>query len=237
MRVFQKKTKSTSLVTFLLALALVLTSFPAIPVQAATEDWSKQEQQGTYTSTESTGYGDAYIRIGDIDNFGNGWSGGFDPFSGQVGTYTKIDNSQSYNGTDKLDSVNTVDFRYSLPNPYDVNYVISNARIEFYGTGFKAGNDYEVTMKFGDDEIRLTELEEILKLYDLKEGQAQFIPYRLPHRVLSYLESGAFSLTIKAFDSEGKPANFALDFVKLIINFQDLKNYAYIQGETYLAGT
>lgn len=237
MRVFRKKTKSTSLVTFLLALALVLTSFPAIPVQAATEDWSKQEQQGTYTSTESTGYGDAYIRIGDIDNFGNGWSGGFDPFSGQVGTYTKIDNSQSYNGTDKLDSVNTVDFRYSLPNPYDVNYVISNARIEFYGTGFKAGNDYEVTMKFGDDEIRLTELEEILKLYDLKEGQAQFIPYRLPHRVLSYLESGAFSLTIKAFDSEGKPANFALDFVKLIINFQDLKNYAYIQGETYLAGT
>ena len=60
----------------------------------------------------------------------------------------------------------------------------------------------EVTMKFGDDEIRLTDLEEILQFYDLKEGQAQFIPYRLPHRVLSYLESGAFSLTIKAFDSQ-----------------------------------
>lgn len=232
MRVLRKKSKLTALVTFLLALIIQLTSIPAIPVMASgVENWDLQEQQGTYSGSDSIGYSETYIRVGDIDNFGNGWAGGFNPFKGEVGTYTSIDNSQSYNGTDNLSAVNTVNLKYNLPT-HD-SYYVTNARIEFYGTGFKSGNTYEVEL----NGKRVKELEDVLSLYALGDGQAQFITFRLPHRLLSSLESGASTFTIKAFDGDGNPAPFALDFLKLSVNFQGLNNSAIIQGETYLAET
>lgn len=103
-----KLKKGLSLVLSTLVLVTTVSLANALSVKADTQskdasingDWS-----ATYVQLYDTEETEVMVRVGDIDNFGYGWSEGFDPFTGKetaVHPYPFYPSSKDPDGTDRI---------------------------------------------------------------------------------------------------------------------------------------
>jgi hypothetical protein len=204
-----------------------------------------------YAALTNTPEAELMLRTGDIDNLNFGWPPGFNPFSGastpahafpwQVNTNDpsgtdRIMVPSSYNGNPPHGQdgyVSSTSRPSNLPQPIIISntfpgLTVSSAILQMFVDDFQApvfGTVYQATI----NGVRAPFLENVLNQLNQTGPVGQLITLQVPTDYLSLLNTG--NVTISIDDPvTGAGDGFAIDFVKLLLNFRSFSQTGTIVG-------
>ncbi len=233
-----------------MSLLLCLLVWSGVAMQAQTT-----ESDGDYAAKTALIWNgpqaELMVRVGDIDNLGFGWPTNFNPFSGNstpAHSYPWMANAEDPDGTDRIMVISSYDghaphgqdgytSNTSRPansvRPIELIYpadsiTITSVIIQIFVDDFQApvwGASYEVTI----DGVRIPELENIINQLVQTGPIGKLITLQIPSNYLYLFDDGKIDLK---FDdtTTGAGDGYAVDFVKLLINPVELRQYCTVKG-------
>lgn len=231
-------------------LALLLSFLPLFSVCQIIDDengdWSLQNVT-LYDTPEA----EIMIRAGDIDNLGFGWLSGFNPFSGNSTPshgYPWAVDTTDVSGTDRIMVVtsyegtppygrdgytNYTSRPENLPRPITMHYdlegrTIESAMLQIFVDDFQAPvwrADYFVSI----NEFDIPILAEVVNQLTQTGPIGKIINVSIPDQYLNLLESDSLSILFDDLTT-GAGDGYAIDFVKLLINPDEMTFSAKVYG-------
>lgn len=215
-----------------------------LPVTPQDGAWEKGRVE-----IRDTAEADVVVRLGDIDNFGFGWPIGFSPMRGARGRARSPvlrANEEDFGGTDigligtgAVESVRSrndpeAESRLAVASPFTLTFTppltkITGALVQMHITGFQSavsGSRFVVRV---NGELA-SGLAEILNHVTIAPGDAGVVSYHLPESLLASLEEGWCVIEIDD-PTSGVVAEFAVDFIRLLLNPRSLANRGGIRGK------
>jgi hypothetical protein len=197
-------------------------------------DWAAQN-----VSLTNTPEADIMVRVGDIDNLGFGWPGGFDPFSGASTpqhAFPFSPGAEDVDGTDRIMVItsyagsppsgqdgytNTTSRPENLPRPITMNYnlggiTIGSAVLQIFVDDFQAPvwkANYTVTINGVQAPYMAQQINTLAQTGPI----GKLITIAIPPSQFNLVNSGSLSILIDDLTT-GAGDGFAIDFVKLLVN-------------------
>lgn len=247
MRLMRMRSRFTAL---LLVFAIVLMTLPVTLLAAAQSDPDNGDWSSQHVSIRNTSEADLMVRIGDIDNCGFGYPEDYSPFTAEkqtghpfpwdpdpvdadgtdrvmIGTGYKGDYMDGYSERWAFDPVGTT--TRPIKMIYDASGIsIKSALLQLLVDDFQApewGSQFTVTINGKDAPF----VAEILN-HVVQTGPTAFIMSAdIPESFFKDIASGSLSIHINDATT-GKGDGFAIDFVKLLVNYNRSKYISTISG-------
>jgi len=193
------------------AVAALSDARPAyLPPDQAHGPWAAWEYAGETT------HADFLLRVGDIDNFGAGWTLAYRPFGGDLprafGQTRRVPDDPE--GTDGAAWERTASGGHQLVVESAFLYLgeVESARLQLFA-GRVAPGDIRVTARLGG--IKAPFIEEALNGAEIPAGKGRLLSFPVPEAYLKTLGLGQFALVL---ETAGAPPPLALDFVSVFVN-------------------
>jgi hypothetical protein len=209
-------------------------------------DWSAQNVV-LYDTPEAA----VMVRVGDIDNLGFGWPGGFDPFTGAstpAHAYPFDPSPTDHDGTDRIMVVTSYDGSppasqdgytsntsrpENLPRPilmtYSLNSVqVNSAVLQIFVDDFQAPvfqANYTVTINGEPAPYFASQINTLVQTGPI----GKLITVAIPQSQLSLVADGFLSILIDDLTT-GAGDGYAIDFVKLLVNPTNFSYTGTISG-------
>ena len=224
-----------------LAVCAALAWFGIVPRAGAQVTETDGDWVAEYASLTNTPQAAFMARVGDIDNLGFGWPGGFDPFSGNSTpghAYPWTQGASDPDGTDRIMVVSSYTYGSSAPcgndgyvsttsrpgnevRPIVLQYnlpplTITNAALQIFVDDFQPTvwcANYQVTV----NGHRAPFLETVINQLNQTGPIGKLITVPVPPDFFSEVASGQLSVE---FDdpTSGAGDGYAIDFIKLLVN-------------------
>ena len=235
---------------FLLPLiAIFIFNKSAAQTTATDGDWTKQ-----FVVLKNTIEADAMIRIGDIDNLNQGWTEGFNPFSGKSTEAHQFPweiNSNDAAGTDRIFVPSS--FRYGGDSPHDgytgsterpannpativiplkdiAGINVTSAWLQIFIDDFQSP-EFTSKFQFKINGRRFIEAEKLIERIAQSGPVGKLITLKLADEFLMFVHPDS---TLRIFIDDpttNMGDGFAIDFVKLLINPKAVLYKGSIKGK------
>ncbi|HEX2926085.1 MAG TPA: S-layer homology domain-containing protein [Ruminiclostridium sp.] len=241
--------------SILLSFVLIATFLPVFSFAGTSDanngDWS--EKTVTLTDTDEA---QLMVRVGDIDNVGYGFQKGYDPFTAErtkshgfpwdpdpsdpdgtdrimMGTAFKGSTSDGYSKRWNKDQEGTT--TRPIKMTYDTSGIdVKNVLLQMYIDDFQApvfGSNFTVKINGKDAPF----IAEVLNHVQQTGPIAYIISAEIPQSFFKDISSGSLSILIN--ETTGVGDGFAVDFVKLLVNYNRSKYIGTISGVVKDKGT
>lgn len=233
-----------------LLVLITLACFVLAPAAYANSDPDNGDWDAEFITLRDTSEAELMVRVGSINNVGFGFEDGMNPFTAKEQwshTYPFKPGAGTADGTDRImlgrsfTGENADGYSgFWAQNPeaattrpitleYDASgLTVRNALLQIVVDDFQAirfGSHFVVTIN-GQDAPYIAE---VLNHIDQSGPVVQLISVEIPDRVLPEVASGTLSLFID--ESTGVGDGFAIDFVKLLVNYGRSKYVSRVEGK------
>lgn len=221
----------------LLTCSCFLQSYAQVNTRSDDKNWSAQS-----VALASTPEAEFIIRLGDVDNLGFGWPGGFDPFCSRTTDvhaypwdaraedlpgFDRILLSSKYNPDDprgcgadgysgSYDKVQSRPVVYRLPLSTLKGAAISNAYLQIFIDDFQSPSlcsKFRITI----NGKRFAEAEKLLNVIDQTGPVGKLLSIPMPEEFYPELSSTS-EFAVYIDEVNGSADGFAIDFIRLLVN-------------------